>query len=953
MKTINNRMNRMISFVALLIFVGFLATTYAYAATYYVNAVSGNDSNSLAQAQNPATPWKTIQKAVNTMVAGDTCMVFPGNYNVRVTISRSGNSSSPITFQASERSKVFTYGFSLSGVKYVIIDGFEITMPLQASWDVWDNGSGVSLINTQYCEVRNNHIYHTLREGIMIYTSGADDSTNSSYNKIIGNKIEYAGAYAGITLNGAAQLIENNDISHTIQHPLYPTLSTAGGPDADGIKFFGKDHIFRGNYIHDITLNDAGNVNPHTDGFQTYGPAYNILFEKNIVNFPNNSGSYQIAMISQIYQPTQDLIFRNNIFTAYRGLNIWGINDWTGEIVPLYRVTIENNTFYGIADYYTELHDCPNSIVKNNATSGRGLWTNSSPQTSNNKVGQSSDYMNAANRDFHLSANSVLKDVGVTLPDVKYDFDNISRPQGSGYDIGAFEYVVNTPPQDNNPPVANDKSISLSEDASLAVTLQANDANGDTLSYSIETHPANGILSGTAPNLTYKSLANYNGTDAFSFKANDGNADSNIATVYITVTPVNDPPATPQNLTAQAGGTDSITLNWLVASDPDNGDIVKYNLYRAATVIASNISATSYTDTGLAPDTSYSYQVEAVDNSGAKSAELSAVNATTQPIPTYTITASAGANGSISPNGAVTVNSGDNKAFTITASANYHIADVLVDGLSQGAIDSYTFSNITANHSITASFAINTYTLSITVANGTVAKSPDKANYNFGDIVTLTATPSTGYSFSSWSGDLAGNTNPQTITMNSNKTVTANLVINTYTITASAGVNGSISPSGATTLNYGQSQTYTITANTGYKIKDVLIDSASQGAVSSYTFSNIQANHTITASFELIPVPPAPVLPVAPTNLAATALSRSKIKVTWVDNASNEAGFKIERATSSTGAFRQIAAVNANTTSYANGWLSRGRTYYYRVRAYNANGNSSYSNTAQATTLRR
>ena len=75
------------------------------------------------------------------------------------------------------------------------------------------------------------------------------------------------------------------------------------------------------------------------------------------------------------------------------------------------------------------------------------------------------------------------------------------------------------------------------------------------------------------------------------------------------------------------------------------------------------------------------------------------------PPPTFTITATAGANGSISPTGVVTVSSGASKTFTITANTGYQIADVQVDGSSAGAVSSYTFSNVTANHAISASFS--------------------------------------------------------------------------------------------------------------------------------------------------------------------------------------------------------------------------------------------------------
>src|SRR6185436_18906321 len=90
---------------------------------------------------------------------------------------------------------------------------------------------------------------------------------------------------------------------------------------------------------------------------------------------------------------------------------------------------------------------------------------------------------------------------------------------------------------------------------------------------------------------------------------------------------------------------------------------------------------------------------------------------------TSTITASAGANGTISPVGAVSVNNGTNQTFTITANSGFHIDSVLVDGSSVGAVGTYTFTNVTANHTIAATFAANVNTSTITAsagANGTI-----------------------------------------------------------------------------------------------------------------------------------------------------------------------------------------------------------------------------------------
>jgi C1A family cysteine protease/predicted secreted protein len=98
----------------------------------------------------------------------------------------------------------------------------------------------------------------------------------------------------------------------------------------------------------------------------------------------------------------------------------------------------------------------------------------------------------------------------------------------------------------------------------------------------------------------------------------------------------------------------------------------------------------------------------------------------------------------------------------------------------------------------------------------------------------------------------------------------------------------------------------------------------------------------------------APALPAAPSGLTATAISRSQINLTWIDNATNETGFKIERCKGSTCSnFGQIATVGANVTTYSSTGLSQSSTYRYRVRAYNAAGNSAYSNIAAATTPRR
>ena len=88
---------------------------------------------------------------------------------------------------------------------------------------------------------------------------------------------------------------------------------------------------------------------------------------------------------------------------------------------------------------------------------------------------------------------------------------------------------------DGAPPVAADQSVETNADTPVAITLTGSDADNDPLTFSVVTQPTQGTLSGTAPNLTYTPNPGFSGADSFTFTVNDGTADSNIATVNITV----------------------------------------------------------------------------------------------------------------------------------------------------------------------------------------------------------------------------------------------------------------------------------------------------------------------------------------------------------------------------------------------------------------------------------
>jgi large repetitive protein len=150
----------------------------------------------------------------------------------------------------------------------------------------------------------------------------------------------------------------------------------------------------------------------------------------------------------------------------------------------------------------------------------------------------------------------------------------------------------------------------------------------------------------------------------------------------------------------------------------------------------------------------------------------------------FTITASAGSGGSITPSGAVKVDSAATQKFTITPNGGYRVASVLVDGGAVDSTTSYTFKNVTANHTIQANFVL--------------------------DAVA-------------------------------------------HTITATASLHGSISPSGAVSVIDGANRSFSITPDAGYRLDTLLVDEIPVDSSASYTFKNVTADHTIRVVFGVLP----------------------------------------------------------------------------------------------------
>jgi PKD repeat protein len=123
---------------------------------------------------------------------------------------------------------------------------------------------------------------------------------------------------------------------------------------------------------------------------------------------------------------------------------------------------------------------------------------------------------------------------------------------------------------ENAPPIAQSFDLTTDEDVAALFNLLGSDPDGDAVTYSVLSNPSNGMLTGTAPNLTFTPDSNYSGPDSLTYQVNDGEFDSGVGTVSITVSPVNDPPV------ADAGGPyvvnegGSIALDASGSTDPED-----------------------------------------------------------------------------------------------------------------------------------------------------------------------------------------------------------------------------------------------------------------------------------------------------------------------------------------------------------------------------------------------
>jgi hypothetical protein len=421
--------------------------------TYYVDGTQGSDTNPGTLAR----PWRTIQKAADTMLSGEKTIILAGTYNERIQVTRSGTAGGQITFQA--QGTVVTKGFTIRA-GYITIHGFEVTNTPNLPAD----GMGI-FVEGSHCIIENNYVHYATRGGIIVYTDPGEDTLIT--DDIIRNNLLYRNSQFGIEIHGRNHVVEGNEISHSIQyHPGW--INPPNYVDADGIRFFGMGHLIRWNYVHDITYTDAENVDPYIDCFVTYvvGPYYeaasNVVLEKNICKnaetISPGVGGLGFAIVG-----ANHLIIRNNLVRAYNAVG--AVNNSTLTIVnnvmasdlslPIDHwpegiylenctsITVKNNIFYNQpAHTYSLVNSSAGLDIGYNISyrnDGQSVWDSPYPHDlwGVNPLFVAPDAFN-----FHLQVSSPAIDAGINVGStVLDDYDGNTRPQGPGYDMGAYEYI--------------------------------------------------------------------------------------------------------------------------------------------------------------------------------------------------------------------------------------------------------------------------------------------------------------------------------------------------------------------------------------------------------------------------------------------------------------------------------------------------------------------------------
>ncbi len=464
---------------------------------YYV-ATNGNDINSGTE----TLPWKTIQKAANTLIAGDTALIKSGTYNERVIIQNSGSPNNFIVFSNYQNDNVIVDGngiswgstwnglFDISGKNYIQVEGLTV---MNADY------GGIWVENSDQIVIRNNYTYNSFSSGIGVWYS--------SNITIENNEVELAcndGEQECITIANS----NNCEISKNNVHDN--GLGTEGGEGID-IKEGSHDvNVFQNEVHH---LNNRLGI--YADAWDLH--TYNINFFQNRVHHCSEAG---IAVASENGGLIENVIIYNNIVynNKYDGIELgaWSDIGFTG-VKPIKDVTIINNTCYNNGAYDNgwayginiDNPDAQNVIIRNNICSENsaqiaiqqiglggvvdhnlifGNNTASGTLTGSDSIIGDPLFINPIQNDFHLMFNSPAIDTGSSINAPNFDFDSLPRPNNGSIDVGAYEFnpmlsIQDTDVAENRAeiypnPFSDRLFIQISTETSANYTIQLFDLNG-------------------------------------------------------------------------------------------------------------------------------------------------------------------------------------------------------------------------------------------------------------------------------------------------------------------------------------------------------------------------------------------------------------------------------------------------------------------------------------------
>jgi len=587
--------------------------------TYYV-ASGGDDSNPGTE----ALPWKTVTKAAETLVAGDTVYIKEGTYNERVMPQNSGSPGKYITYTA------------YSGD--VKIDGTGINVP--SGW-----GDGLfSVEGKSYIKVLGLGVMNSSNTGYLV---------RSSDHIIIENCYASGCQASGIFVReGTDIVIDSNEITNVCKAATQEGI-TLSGVDGFEVK---NNHVHDNPYQEGIDAKDGcrnGKIyGNHVHGVPSaciyvdayYEDSFSIDVFKNKVH---DSG-VGISLGTEMGGTLTDIRVYNNIIYDCTDVSM-AINREEAEGSHLKKnVTIVNNTLAGTPPSNTHIYipEYPdrfdNFVIRNNILSGATLYfpdvENADAHIDHNLfTGWSGVYgtdyqtgdpkfVDPAAADFHLEANSPAIDTGSSIDAPSSDFDGDSRPQGAGHDIGAYE-VGNV---DVTPPVITAVAASNITTSSAIITWSTDESATSQVEYG--TTEDLGLFTSLDTDLVTNHNVSLSGLDSLTtyyYKVKSRDTAGNLATssnhsftTEAAPAPNNPPntPSAPSPANHATGIPIDVGLSWS-GGDPDAGDAATYDVYfgtgATPALVSNDQTGTSYDPGTLSYDTKYYWKIVARDNHGA------------------------------------------------------------------------------------------------------------------------------------------------------------------------------------------------------------------------------------------------------------------------------------------------------------------------------------------------